>query len=190
MLFLGSQLSAIDASVRPVTIIYFKTYMPPSFLLHTKLHFQLNSSLSTPSASWKNQQNDGGGRIQDGQFCEQGITCAQNQSKLIDLNSLDMDSFCRFLRMNLSHSSEYENQMSFPMYIVMSVVVARQISCNYMVNELAVRYSFHRVWGRQAHVSTEDLPQWTKSCDGLFAGLRSLIRDLDLAVYSADYEVY
>lgn len=189
MLFLGSQLSLINTSVRPVTIIYFKTYMPPSFLLHTKLDFQFISPLSAPRVSRKNQHNDDGSSIQDSIFCEQGITCTPNQSKLIDLSSLDMDSFCRFLRMSLPDTSEDQNQMSFPMFIVMPVVVARQTSCNYMMNEVAVHYSFHRVWGRQGHVSTEDLPQWTNISDGLFAGLRSLIRDLDLAVYSPDYEV-
>jgi hypothetical protein len=183
MLFIGSQLSYANKSMRPSTIIYYKTYMPPTFLLHMDFRFPLDSSVGGATCfEDMNGTSEMDRQDHDSSICfeltseKDENSSVQNRPRLVDLKSASITSFCLLIKPYLPRCENGDNDLvvSSIVYAVMPSIMGEKLSCH---------YSFHRVWGVKAHIGTEDLPQWINT-NGLLDSASLFVHKLDLAVYN------
>lgn len=183
LLFVGNQLSHINQSMRPNIIVYYKTYMPPSFLLHNKIMIPLDYSSVLNSTYFSDVCESNlpaygiSGHLETLLEERKSSNSPGNRTRLVDLKSESDDSFCSVIQGYLPHCSiGNSSSSSNTVYAVMPSIIVSKLPCN---------YSFHHVWGVNWHVTTEDFPQWTNNAQGGVLHSASLfVQRLQLAVYN------
>jgi hypothetical protein len=184
MFFIGNQLSHINRSMRPSIIIYYKTYMPPSFLLNKKFMVPLDSSVLNSKCFNDVCESDVRAPDRSGDL-EKLIeeikisTSTGIRSRLVDFKSGSDNSFCSLIQGYLPHCSNGNSSASTSSS---SIIYAAMPSL--LVSKLPCNYSFHRIWGVKLHVTTEDFPQWTNTQGGILNSARLFAQKLELAVYN------